>query len=176
MDKAMNKWLKIGIVGLMMVGALGALASGVAFAQDDTPEASDTTTTPAKGKPPGNGCHWGRGGVGLEAAAEALGMTTEELSTQLWGGKTLADLAEEKGVDLADVKAAVEEARTEALRKAIEQAVENEKLPREHADWLLEGLDKGYWGVSGRCGFLGWGFGGLLDHPDATKTTPSDGE
>jgi hypothetical protein len=91
---------------------------------------------------------------GLEAAAEVLGMTADELSTQLWGGKTMADLAEEAGVDLADVQDAVSAAREAATREAIEQTVEDGSLTREHADWLLEGLDNGFWGggMPGGCG------------------------
>lgn len=174
----MKKWLKFSVVGLMVIGALGALASGVAFAQDDTPVAGENTTTGAKGRPPGKFIGWIRGlkGAGLEAAAEALGMTSEELSTQLWGGKTLADLAEEKGIDLADVKAAVEAVQITAQREAIEQAVENGKITREHADWLLEGLDKGYWGGSARGGFPGRVFRGLPERPNTTETTSSNGE
>ncbi len=158
----MNRGLKIGILGLLVVGALVIAMTGTALAQEETP-------TPEQ-KP--YGWHgWGRGfgrgiggQVGLEAAAEALGMTADELSTQLWGGKTLADLAEEKGVDLQDVRDAVIAAQEQATRDAIEQAVEDGIITREHANWLLEGLDKGYWGGRGFGGFGGCpgrgGFGG----------------
>ncbi|MEK7323642.1 MAG: hypothetical protein AAB217_00110 [Chloroflexota bacterium] len=101
------------------------------------------------------------GQAGLEAAAEALGMTADELSTQLWGGESLANLADEAGVDLQDVQDAVTAACQTATRDAIEQAVTDGSLTREHADWLLEGLDKGYWGGnSGGFGFGPRGFGG----------------
>jgi hypothetical protein len=86
-----------------------------------------------------------------------LGMTVDELSTQLWGGKTLADLAEEAGVDLQSIRDAAEAAQKAAQKDAIEQAVTDGKMSREKADWLLEGLDKGYWG--GRDGGS-FGFGG----------------
>jgi hypothetical protein len=94
------------------------------------------------------------GEAGLEAAAEALGMTADEMSTQLWGGRTLADMADEAGVELQAVRDAVEAACEQATRDAIEQAVEDGRLTREQADWLLEGLDNGYWG-----GGFGHGFG-----------------
>jgi hypothetical protein len=112
----------------------------------------------------------------LEAAAEALGMTTEELSNQLWAGESLADLAEEAGVDLQDLRDAVEAAQQEATRAAIEQAVEDGNLTRDHADWLLEGLENGYWrGFGGGRGrFHGHGFGGF-GPPAGTNSTPSDG-
>jgi hypothetical protein len=116
--------------------------AGTAMAQEETP-------TPAPAPLHGRGFGRGIGGqVGLEAAAEALNMDVDELSTQLWGGKTLADLAEEAGVDLQAVQDAVNAALEAAKRDAIEQAVEDGNLTREHADWLLEGLDKGF--LSGR--------------------------
>ncbi|MBC7236671.1 MAG: hypothetical protein H5T69_12600 [Chloroflexi bacterium] len=102
---------------------------------------------------------------GLDAAAKALGMTTEQLELQLWGGRTLAELAEKAGVDLQDVRNAVEAARQEAMRQAIEQAVENGRLTREQADWMLQGIEQGYVpggrGIPGGCGgFRGPGRGG----------------
>ena len=83
-------------------------------------------------------------------------MTADELSLQLWGGRTLADLAEAAGVDLQEVQDAVEAARQAAMRDAIEQAVEDGNLTREQADWMLQGIDSGY---TLRDGFMG-GFGG----------------
>jgi len=149
----MSKKFRIGILGLLVISALTLALTSTAFAQEDTPPA-----TPESGSWHG----WGRGfdrgfggQVGLEAIAEALGMTVDELSTQLWGGKTLADLAKEAGVDLQDVRDAVEAAQEAATRDAIEQAVEDGDLSREHADWLLEGLDNGYWGGHGFGGFGG---------------------
>jgi hypothetical protein len=173
----MSKWFKLGVVALLAVGALGALVSGIAFAQGatSTPSAGTTTTTKLDR---GFGHNLGSQAA-LEAAAKALGMTVNDLKTQLWGGKTLADLAEEKGVALADVKAAVEAAQKEEQRASIEQAVTDGKITRENADWLLEGLDKGYLnslkyfgGMGGRGGRGGHGFGGFMDN-DANTTSPS---
>jgi hypothetical protein len=160
----MSKTFKIGILGLLVIGALVVAMTGTALAQDETP-----TPAPKRSGWHARGHGFGRGfggQVGLEAAAEALGMTAEELSTELWGGKSLADVAEEAGVDLQDVRDAVEAAHERAVRDAIEQAVENGDLSREHANWLLEGLDNGYWGGRGfggcRGGFRGHGgFGGF---------------
>ena len=50
---------------------------------------------------------FGLGQAELEAAAKALGMTTDELSTALQSGKTLEQLATEKGVDIQKVKDAI---------------------------------------------------------------------
>jgi hypothetical protein len=102
--------------------------------------------------------HGGRfcGDAGLEAAAQALGLTTDEVTTQMRAGESLADLADEAGVDVQDVLDAVTAACNAATREAIEQAVTDGTLTRDHADWLLEGLDNGYWGGAGG----GFGFGG----------------
>jgi hypothetical protein len=46
--------------------------------------------------------------MGLKPAADALGMTTEDLSNYLWAGATLAELAESKGIDLQILRDAVD--------------------------------------------------------------------
>ncbi len=150
----MSKLLKFaGMVALVaaVVVALGAISP--AFAQLATPAAP---TAPLAHGGSGRGLC---GQAGLEAAAEALGMTADELSTQLWGGKSLADLAGEAGVELQTVRDAVTAACEQATRDAIEQAVEDGSLTRDHADWLLEGLDNGYWGGGRGFGFGERGFG-----------------
>ena len=129
-----KKWLLIGglMITLLAVGAIGATS---AFAQG-------LTDTPLHGgRGPG-----GRGlsEAALEAAAEALGMTTDEVTTALQSGQTLKDLAEEAGVDIEDIRAAIQAVRETELRERIEQAVENGAITQEHADWLLEGLEKGF--------------------------------
>lgn len=70
-------------------------------------------------------------------------------------GKTLRDLAAEKGVDIADVQAAIQAVRVNEMRERIAQAVEDGTMTQEKADWLLEGLDNGFMG-----GGMGRGFGG----------------
>lgn len=113
--------------------------------------------------------------AGFTAAAELLGMTPEEVADALWGGETLADLAEAAGVPLSAVRAAVEEA-TQAARQAgaremIAQLVENGRITQERADWVLEGMENGWFGMGrfadrfdgfGREGF-GLGRGRVLN-------------
>jgi len=82
-------------------------------------------------------------------------MTADELSNQLWGGSTLAALAEQKGVDLQQVRDAVSAAHKAQTRTAIEQAVTAGTMTREKADWLLMGLEKGFWGGQGDPGMFG---------------------
>lgn len=105
--------------------------------------------------------------AGLAEAAKVLGMTTDELSLQLWGGRTLADLAKQKGVDLQKVQEAIETARKAAMREAIENAVKNGILTREQADWMLQGLEKGYTPGLGMGRMPSMGRGGMRGAPVA---------
>lgn len=166
----MKNWLKIGVIGLLALGALAVGFTGAAYAQEDTNQPEETEAQVW--------LHGRRGGldpVALEAAAQVLGMTPDELSTQLWGGKTLADLAEEKGVALEDVQAAVEAAHEQAFKDRIAQAVTDGEITQEHADWLLEGLEKGFIGGHGfgKPGFGGHGLGGRGGFPGAAPVIPS---
>jgi uncharacterized membrane protein len=96
----------------------------------------------------------------LEAAAKTLGMTTDDLSAALKSGKTFQELADTAGVQLQTVQDAIKAARTDQIRTQIEQAVKDGKLTQAKADWLLEGLDKGFLDGPG----FGFGFGGPRGH------------
>ena len=82
-------------------------------------------------------------------------MTTDELTAALQGGKTLEQVASDQGVDFAKVQEAVKAAHETELRARIEQAVSDGTMTQEKADWLLEGLDKGFLDGPG----FGFGFG-----------------
>ena len=149
---------------MKILGLVVAIAAVVTLAGVWTVFAQSPTATPSaqNQNPGGRGGGFGfmRGGpgldqTGLEAAAKVLGMSTDALSNQLWGGQTLAGLAEKAGVDLQVVRDAVDAARVTATRAAIEQAVTDGTIARDKADWLLLGLDKGYWGAQGGPGFFG---------------------
>jgi hypothetical protein len=184
----MKKRFMILTGAALAVILLGVAVVVPAFAQESTP-----TPTPAP-KTYGWGCGFGfgrgiGGQAGLEAAAELLGMTADELSTQLWGGRTLADLADEAGVDLQTLRDAVEAANQAAMeaavRDAIEQALEDGNITQEQADWLLEGLEQGFFPMGrgfgfghGMMGGFGRGmkgnFGGLApQRTPSTSTVPS---
>ncbi len=156
------------LVALLLTGLVGAT---VAFAQEPTPEAE----VPFAGRRGGRGGgDFGRGMMGgfggqwttFDTMADALGLTPVELFTELHGGKTLEDVAEEQGVDLEALQETMQAAREDAMRKRIEQAVEDGKISQEQADWMLEGLENGY-GPMGR-GF-GHGRGGRLPGPVASE-------
>ena len=137
------------LAALLVVGVVGAM--GV-FAQG--------STVTHGGPNGGRGMRLGT--AELEAAAEALNMTTEELTTALQSGQTLEQIASEAGVDYADVQEAVQAAHAAEMRDRIQQAVDDGTITQENADWLLEGLEKGFIGVPGAFGFGhgGHGFGG----------------
>ena len=144
------------ILGLtVLVLAIAALGVSSVFAQTGTPPAQ--TTPQARGFGHGAFC----GQTGLDAAAKALNMTTAELQAQLWGGQTLSGLADKAGVDIATVQSAVEAACQQAQIDAINQAVTDGKLTQANADWLIEGIQKGYIG-GGKFGFeMGFGRFGM---------------
>jgi hypothetical protein len=141
------------LVALIVVGVIGATN---ALAQ------SSTLGIPWHGGGHGDGHGFRLGGPELEAAAKVLDMTTDELSAALQGGKTLDQLASEAGVDLQDVEGAIQAAHETELRDRIKQAVADGSMSQEKADWLLEGLDKGFLDGPG----FGFGFGPHGPRPD----------
>jgi predicted DNA-binding protein (UPF0251 family) len=87
---------------------------------------------PARG-PGGHGHGLGRGlgrGPGLEAAAAAIGITAEELRTQLRAGKTLAQVAEAEGVS----KATLIDELVKAAEARLAEAVTSGRLTQAEAD------------------------------------------
>ena len=119
--------------GAMLADSLSKLVTDgtITQAQADSITAALEANRPA-GMPgdgmggPGKGRHHGKGGegkggpgmgrgrgAGLEAAATALGVTADELRTELQGGKSIADVATAKGVNVQTViDALVAEAKT----------------------------------------------------------------
>lgn len=152
------------LVALLVVGVVGA--TGV-FAQT-------STSTDLHGRGPGGGR--GLGQVELEAAAKVLNMTADELSTALQSGKTLEQIASDAGVDFTKVQDAIQAAHATELRDRITQAVTDGTITQENADWLLEGLDKGFIGVPGAFGLGGpHGPGGFGDGPKGQPAQSSGG-
>lgn len=152
-----NKMLVV-IAGLMtalvligVIGATGAFAQG----PTTTPTAPSTESTPPIFPGRGHGEGHFLGMPELEAAAQALNMTTDELTAALQSGKTLEQIASDAGVDIATVQEAIHAAHVEEMRTRIQQAVDDGTITQENADWLFEGLDKGFIGVPGAFGFGG---------------------
>jgi hypothetical protein len=101
------------------------------------------------GMPPG--FHGRRGGMpGLEGspyglkggaedslqaiAADQLDITVEDLLAQLQDGETIAALAQEKGVDPQSIA----DTYLDNLSSRLDEAVQNERLTQERADWMRE--------------------------------------
>ena len=113
----MKTSLKITLISLLVVGAVGITAIGVAYAQGDGP----------------------RGGL-----AELLGLDREELREQLDSGSTIQELAEEADLDLEAFREEMAANRQEELQTRIEEALAEGEISQDQANWLLEGLEKGY--------------------------------
>ena len=110
-----------------------------------------TGATPGTGTPGGNGpdgMGGGKGGRGhggfgggfgggrgadLTAAATALGVTSDALKTELQAGKTIADVAKEKGVDVQKVIDALVAAETANITQRVTNEVNGVK-PTKPAD------------------------------------------
>jgi hypothetical protein len=67
-------------------------------------------------------------------------------------------VAKDKGVDIKTVTQATNDARQAATRKSIEQAVTDGRMTRDQADWMLQGIEKGWMGGAG-FGLRGMGAG-----------------
>lgn len=80
-------------------------------------------------------------GFGLPAFAEALDMSETDLMSALREGKTIAAVAEEKGIDLSEVKASV----LASAKEKLDQAVQDGRLTQDQADkqytWLENNFD-----------------------------------
>ena len=96
----------------------------------------------------GKGRHGGRGGFGgpihgsvdMHAVlAEALGLTVEDLAGAKAEGKTIQQLAEERGISLEDLQTTLKEAHL----AAIDQAVIDGTLTQEQADQIKERIENG---------------------------------
>ena len=149
----MKPILKITLIAALVIGAVGITAIGVAYAN-------------------------GNGDGPREKLADLLGLEPDELRDLLHSGTTIQELADEAGVDLEAFHEEMEANREETMRAKIEEALAEGEISQDQADWLLEGLDKGY--LSGPF-FRGGGRRGK--HPGADgegfpgfpgKNTPSD--
>lgn len=160
--RALGIGLLLGLVGLLMVVPV--------FAQGNTPPAP---TPGFGGRGFGLGPGLGKSWAVFDAAAQALGLTPEQLFSELHSGKTLEEIAQARNVDIQKVYDAMKAAHIQEMKAAIQQAVQDGRITQEQADWLLEGLDKGYIPMGGRGFGFGRGFGGPCPRRGTTPSTPS---
>ncbi|SEO68745.1 hypothetical protein [Paenibacillus sp. OV219] len=81
---------------------------------------------------------FGFGNTDLSGAATALGLTADDLKTALASGKTLADVAKDKGVDVQKVIDAVKQTIVDGLNAAVTAG----KLTQDQADKQIAKADE----------------------------------
>ena len=150
----------VALVALLVTGLIGVT---IVAAQEPTPEAEEGMACRSGFRMGG----WGRGGHGgyldgdwttFDTIAEALGLTPDEFFTRSHGGMTLEEIAEEQGVELEDVQQAMSDARADTMQQFIEQAVEDGTMTQEQADWMLEGMEQGFFPMGRGFGRMRGGF------------------
>ena len=123
----MKKKLGIGLGAVVAVGLIASLAVGAVWAQGTTSQSPQATPQPQAGSP-------GRGSSdGMSNIAKLLGMTSDEIWAERVLGKTIADLAKEKGVDTQTLV----DALVASQKTMVDQAVTDGRLTQAQADkWL----------------------------------------
>jgi hypothetical protein len=161
---------------LALILLVGVMVVGTVSAQSATP----TPGTPLGKFGLGRGFGFmGGAGSQFDTVAKALNLTPTQLFEQLHSGKTLDEIAKAQGVDLTKVQEAVNATRLQAMKDSIAQAVKDGKMTQAQADWLLQGIEKGYM-PGGRGGFdFGGRHGGMRGFGDKglqkTPATPAPG-
>ena len=120
--------------------ALSGLVDDGSLTQEQADEVATTLTDAGVGPWGGHdGRGWGGAwGAGLSVAAETLGLSEDELRTALEAdGATLASVAEDQGVAVSDLVAAL----VGEARERIATAVEEHGMPQERADEVLADLE-----------------------------------
>ena len=120
------------------------------------------TTAYAHEGGPGGGKGGGRSlsGEALEAAADLLNMSTDELTAALESGQKLRELVEAAGVDIQEFKDTLGAIREQSIRDRIAQGLEDGTITQEKADKILERLENGFRGGRGGQGGRGRRQGG----------------
>jgi hypothetical protein len=146
----------------------------ISQAQADAVIAALEAARPAKGRhghgPGGKGF---RGGPGrLDAAATAIGITVDELRTALRDGKSLADVAKDKGVDPEKVVSAL----VAELKAHLDQEVASGRRTQAEVDQKLAGATERIRAfVNGEAGkgWFGHRKGPRGPRPDDAPAAPS---
>lgn len=114
-------------------------SSQTATTNDSSQQATPNYTCPMTGQPMGNGAGMGSYFAGTNATiiADTLGITQNELQTALKSGKTIADLADEKGVSVDSLVDTIIQSREVDL----EQLVKDGELSQDQVDFMLENME-----------------------------------
>lgn len=148
---------KLLVASLVVLVAIGALATGVVFAQG--PQPTQTHTAPGYG----GGMMGNRGNGPMhdyveQALAQKLGLTEAQIEEQLAAGKTMYQIVEDSGVAAADIPALLQEVHKTAFANAVTAGV----LTQEQADAMLERMQNRWENGGMPCmngGQPGQGFG-----------------
>lgn len=116
--------------------ALSGLVSDGTLTQAQADKVATTLDSAGALHGPGGPGGPGRGGPDLGTAAGALGMTEDDLRTALQGGKTLAQVAKDKGVALDTLVQAI----VGAEKARIAQDVSSGRITQQQADERLADL------------------------------------
>jgi hypothetical protein len=119
--------LSLAIAGGGVAGAMfgSPLSSGAQEQTTTTNGAGESGTTTSPDPGPGAGYRMKHDGAELDAAASAIGITTDELRTELEAGKTIATVAGEHKVSVDAVIDAMVKAATTDLKSHITDLVNN---------------------------------------------------
>jgi uncharacterized protein (DUF433 family) len=80
----------------------------------------------------------------VDAIAEKLGLTSEDVQSRLAAGETMWQIASSTGLSDDQVRTALEEAHDSALDKAVEAGL----LTQEQADWMDQHMEQ-MWTTNG---------------------------
>jgi len=128
----MKKKFLLGVVGIALTAIVAFAVVPHVFAQAPTPDPQQTPGWGPRG--------WMMGGTQPmheymeEAIAGKLGMTEEDLEKELASGKTMWQVAEERGFTQDEFLSLMREARSLALDKMVADGV----ITQAQADWMKD--------------------------------------
>jgi hypothetical protein len=131
----MNKFWKLTTVITVLVAVVAFAGITAAFAQG--PNQPDGIFPPGRNQTQ-NGAGTGLGAMAVDEAtmhaaiAGALDMSVESLEAAIAEGKTPFVLAQELGIDFAEVQAAMDSVHAVALQQAVEDGL----ITQEQYDWI----------------------------------------
>ncbi len=130
-------------VSLAVLTSAAGIAGAQAPADSTTGSTAPTTSATTPDTRPLRGFGFGHGQE-LTIVAEQLGITTDELFTALQGGKTVADLAAEKSIEVSTLIDAVIAAETETLTTSVTDGTLTQAQADAHLALLKANLEAGF--------------------------------
>lgn len=122
-----------------MVIAAGAFS---AFAQDDDTTSGFPFGMMGQGHGPGMMFGGWDGDTMWTGVADALGLDLETLSAELQAGKTLAEIADEQGVDLQAVYDSAAATATAHMDAMVAAGVITQEQADAHLSWMTDNIDQ----------------------------------